>query len=382
MQAKLIIIGAGVFQIGLINKARDLGYETHVFAWTEGAVGREQADFFYPISIVEKKQILKIARKIKPAGVISIASDLAVTTVNYLASELGTVGNSLHSSLVSTNKFEMRRAFTLKGIPCPKFRLVDKDFDPDQIAMSYPLIVKPVDRSGSRGVAKVTNAEELNAAIQIAQAVSFRQQVIVEELIKGQEYSMEMISYRGEHQFLAITEKFTTDAPHFVEKMHLQPGRIQEHTLKKAIEIVKIALDALDIKYGASHAEFRVTKDEDIMIIEIGARMGGDYIGSDLVALSTGNDYLKMAIDIATANQPSVRLQPLLSAAALVKFIFEEKDWHLFENLKKYHPESLYSYANMRPINNHEVTNSSERYGGFILRCNSHTECLDLVGER
>ena len=92
---KIAIIGANDFQNPLILKAKEMGYETHVFAWREGAPGEETADYFYPISIVEREKILEECRRIRPAAVISIGSDLAMLTVNYVAGELGLVCNSM-----------------------------------------------------------------------------------------------------------------------------------------------------------------------------------------------------------------------------------------------------------------------------------------------
>ena len=85
MKEKIVIIGANDFQNRLILKAKEMGYETHVFAWQSGDIGEKTADFFYPISITEKEQILEECKKIKPKGICSIASDLAVVTVNYVA---------------------------------------------------------------------------------------------------------------------------------------------------------------------------------------------------------------------------------------------------------------------------------------------------------
>ena len=118
---KIVIIGANNFQMPLIIKAKELGYETHVFAWAEGAVGADFADYFYPISIVEKDKILNKCKEIKPDAVISVASDLATLTVNYLADKLGLVGNSLECTRLSTNKYEMRKAFLANGVSVPKF---------------------------------------------------------------------------------------------------------------------------------------------------------------------------------------------------------------------------------------------------------------------
>ena len=85
---KIVIIGANDFQKPLILKAKEMGYETHVFAWREGATGAEDADYFYEISIVEKDEILKICQKIQPDAVATIGSDLANITVQYLAEKL------------------------------------------------------------------------------------------------------------------------------------------------------------------------------------------------------------------------------------------------------------------------------------------------------
>ncbi|MDD3268866.1 MAG: ATP-grasp domain-containing protein [Syntrophomonadaceae bacterium] len=377
---KLVIIGANEFQSRLVEKAKNMGYETHVFAWEEGAACRNLADKFYPISITEKESILKVAKEINPMGVVSVGSDLAVPTVNYIAYELGLVGNSLTSSLISTNKYEMRKALISNRVPCPKFSLANNDFNPRNFNMQYPLIVKPVDRSGSRGVTKVEDEKALALAIKYARELSFKHQVLVEEFFQGQEYSMEMVSFEGQHQFLAITEKFTTGAPHFVETMHLQPGRIKATILDEAIEIVKQSLDALQIKYGASHAEFKVNKNEDMVIIEIGARMGGDYIGSDLVQLSTGYDFTRMVINVAVGKEPGFNAHKQISKAAMIKFIFSPDDVIIFDGLQTIHSDKLHKYVQMHGFCDQAIKDSSQRLGYFIIQCDTREECLELMG--
>ena len=104
MLKKLVIIGANDFQNQLILKAKSLGYETHVFAWRDGAIGESTADYFYPISIVEKEEILEKCREIKPDGICSIASDLATITVNYVAEKLGLACNATAFTNIQTNK--------------------------------------------------------------------------------------------------------------------------------------------------------------------------------------------------------------------------------------------------------------------------------------
>ena len=116
MKRDLAIIGASYLQLPLIEKAKEMGYRTHVFAWAAGDVGETAADYFYPVSIVEKDEILEKCRRIGICGICSIASDLAMTTVNYVAERLGLPGNSVSATAKSTNKYLMRKAFEEKEI--------------------------------------------------------------------------------------------------------------------------------------------------------------------------------------------------------------------------------------------------------------------------
>ena len=193
----------------------------------------------------------------------------------------------------------MRQCFMGHGVPSPKFCLTDGQI-PDIIKdFSYPVIVKPTDRSGSRGVEKVLKQEDLQQAIDRACHESFQQKAVIEEFVEGREISVESISFKGKHYVLQITDKVTTEAPFFVELEHHQPSSLPEEIKTRVKEVVLNALDALYIQNGASHSELKITKDGDIRVIEIGARMGGDFIGSDLVKLSTGYDFLQGVIEIA-----------------------------------------------------------------------------------
>lgn len=303
---KLIIIGANNFQVPLIKKAKEIGLEAHVFAWEEGALGKRFADYFYPISIVEKEKILEIAKTLNPIGVVSIASDLASITVNFLAKKLGLIGNSIRCTELTTDKYLMRDVLSTDRLPCPKFYLLDDKSNDVNFMLSYPIIVKPTDRSGSRGVTKVDNKKDLNAAINYAFSQSFSKRVIVEEFIEGKEYSIEMLSWQGEHHFIQTTEKETTGAPYFVEKSQHQPANLKKEMVLKIIDIINKALTVLGVEYGASHSEIIITPENEIYITEIGARMGGDYIGSDLVELSTGFDFVKAVIQVAIGIEPNI----------------------------------------------------------------------------
>lgn len=297
---KLAILGASYLQKPLVEKANELGIETHCFAWdNKDAICKNVAHYFYPISVLEKEPILKKCEEIKIDGITTIATDICVPTICFVAEKMNLISNSYLSGIISTNKAKMRAAFFLNDVNSPKSIALNKYKIEDFKGFEFPLIVKPTDRSGSRGVVKVSDFHELEIGIKIALEQSIEKQVVVEEFIGGVEVSVESISWRGEHYILAITDKITTGEPHFVELGHHQPSQLAESVKERIIAENLKALDALKIIFGASHSEFKILNNGRIVAIEVGGRMGGDFIGSHLVQLSTGYDFLKGVIDVS-----------------------------------------------------------------------------------
>lgn len=378
MKKKLVVIGANDFQNQLIMKSREKGYETHVFAWQCGDIGERTGDHFYPISIVEKERILEICRDIRPDGIASIASDLASITVNYIAENLDLTGNGMVSAMLSTNKHLMRGAFEKNGLPSPKSIQVSSPSEIDLSSFLYPLIVKPTDRSGSRGIFKVENPSQLTHAVERASQESFEKKVLVEEFVEGEEFSIEYVSFEGKHHFLAATKKYTTGAPKFIETGHMEPADLSEYTFQRLLELIPGALDALEIRFGASHSEVKIDKNGRIRIIEIGGRMGGDLIGSDLVYLSTGYDFVEMVVDIACGNGLRLEKKQKPSYSA-VRFIFVEKDLENLEWVKTHHGSAIYRISNILPIEGHPIEDSSMRYGYYLLATNNKYELNEIL---
>lgn len=362
---KIAIIGGSYLQLPAVLKAKDLGYEVHCFSWRDGAVCEKYADFFYPISIIEKEQILEECQRIKIDGITTIASDVAVLTVNYVASRMELISNPDEYSQITTNKYMMRKCFIENGVPSPRFTIADSKGTYNVKGFSYPIIVKPTDRSGSRGVEKVDNPSYLNEAVERAQKESFSGAAIIEEFISGREISVESISYKGVHYILQITDKVTTEAPYFVELEHHQPTTLPEDIQEKVKNIVLHALDALHVEFGASHSELKISANGDIRVIEIGARMGGDFIGSTLVRLSTGYDFLQGVIKVAMGEfEKPVITQHLCSG---VYFLSKET-----EHIKKYidnsseYPEIVEAQITNPILKNIEC--SGDRSGYFIYQ--------------
>lgn len=335
-----------------------------MFAWRADDVGEKTADYFYPISITEKELILEKCMGIGVDGVCSIASDLAIITVDYVAEKMSLIGNSLESVRVSTNKHLMRRCFELNKDPSPHSIEISSANQLRGVKLDYPLIVKPVDRSGSRGITKVYDFEQLESAVENARQLSFEKMVLVEEFVNGQEYSVEYLSWEGNHEFIALTKKYTTGAPDYIETAHLEPAPVDPATLSTILNAVVHALNSLGIRYGASHSELKVSDRGEIKFIEIGGRMGEDKIGSSLVGLSTGYDYIGAVLDVSMGIKPEYRKTKNLSSA--IRFVLDEEDLKVLDYIKKNNPGILVE-ENIKEITGRKVNNSSSRFGYYVL---------------
>lgn len=368
MKKKLAILGANAAITMLIDKAKSLGYETHVFAWACGDPGEIAADFFYPISIDDKDGILNKCKEIGICGICSITSDFAVPTVNYVARNMGLVGNSERTDVVARNKYQMRKALKEAGLYVPPFMEAGENFKlSDAAGLTYPVIVKPTDRWSSKGVTRVDSPEELEAAVKYAVKESFDNKAVIEGFMNGPEYSAECICYKGEVHVLQLTKKVTTNYPHYIETGHIQPSDIPSERQDEVKDFIKKAVAALDIKNSAAHAEFRLLDDGHIGIIEIGARMGGDCIGTDLTPISTGMDFIRMVIDVAVGNEPcfDVVTEP---CPVMDKFILAPGDLAEYEELTKTNPERIVRVVIEDTDFTREVVDSNTRHGYFIVK--------------
>lgn len=371
MMKKLAIIGASYLQEPIVKKAKEMGIYTICFAWADGATCAEICDKFYDISIIEKELILEICQKEQIDGITTIASDTATLTVNYVAAKMGLISNPDDYSETCTNKYKMRQCFMDAEVPSPRFALVDDEGKYSIKGFRFPLIVKPTDRSGSRGVEKVLDPVQLDSAIERARKDSFEHKAIIEEFVTGREISVEGISFEGKHTILQITDKVTTGAPFFVELEHHQPSSLSEEIKSKVKQIVLNALDALHIQYGASHSELKIDEDGNVRVIEIGARMGGDFIGSNLVQLSTGYDFVKGVIDVALGTFEEPKLTQRNYSG--VYFLCKETEWvkPLIEHSKDY-PAIVEARITDSALRNIEC--SGDRSGYLIYQSDKKVE--------
>ena len=304
---KLLIIGASILQLPAIKRAKELGFYVAVADYNPNAVGIAYADEYFNVSTIDIEGVTEVARKFCPDGIMTLATDMPMRAIAAACSALGLAGISMDTAIKSTDKGEMIKAFSAGGVEHPWFHIVRDRTELDAIKnnIDFPAVMKPTDNSGSRGVALVTNLAEQETAYSYSENASRSGAVIIEEYMCGDEVSVEIMVSDGTPCVLAVTDKLTTGAPHFVEMGHNQPSRLCPETVEKIKDLACRAVLSVGIKSGPAHVEIMSTAAGPKMV-ELGARMGGDCITTHLVPLSTGIDMIEATIRTACGQMPDI----------------------------------------------------------------------------
>lgn len=356
----------------LLQRACELGFDVHAFGLTPPPkmIYAGKKIHFHKQNILEYNSLWDACRNLNPNGVVSVCSELAMHPMHFLLRKMGIACNSVWTEQITTDKYMMRKVMKEAGLDSPQFTLVtDKssyeDIKNAVVGFCFPLIIKPVDLSASRGVMKIESLKNLSKAVDYSLSWSKKKECIIEEFVEGPEYSGESIAYKGIYTLLAITEKKTTGAPYFVETAHHQPASLSSEMIDKVKTALFKAFTALKIEYGAIHPEFRITKDGRVLFMEIATRMGGDHIGTELTPISSGYDFLGMVINICCGKEPNiVRMHEPLEAE--VRYVISADDLAVLDGLKNDKSVNLVFVSEISKLPK-EVNKSSDRAGYYIM---------------
>lgn len=365
MKEKIAVIGANEPSIPFYRQAKSLGYCVIGIAWAEGAVCKKYCDRFYPISFKDKDEVLNVCQKEKIDGITSFSLESALPTVVYVAQSMGLVSNTEECVRLTETKYAQRCAFEQNGIPVPRYYRVDNELDLQKLNLDYPIIVKPLDSGGSQGIIKLDDFQGLTEAFYNAIEYSRSKKAIVEEFVDGREFSVEYISCRGKHYFVQITDKVTSGEPHFIEMAHHQPADIPDSLVSQIKTIVENALTALKIENSPSHTEIKLNSKGELYIIEIGARMGGDFITSDLVRLSTGYDFVEGAIKLAIGKFEEPKFPQLMHSGVYFYSKLAPKVGEIIKKHKNW-PEIVEWEYSDEPLM--EAKSNADRRGYFLYQ--------------
>ncbi len=374
---KLLVLAAGLLQIPIIKKARELGYYVIAADGCADAPGLAYADKAVVANITSEDVMLEIARTEGIDGVIHPCSEVAMNVMGRLNDELGLCGISRETAVRATNKHLMRKAFDDYGAPSPwSSCFVDSEDAWAQFGSSpgNDIILKPSRNSGSRGIAKVSKGiskNEFVALFERSKEESRDKSVMVEQFVSGPEFSVEIIVWNKVPHILAVTDKKTTEVPYFVELGHSQPSCFPETDVDAIKDAAYRGVLALGLDNCAAHAEVKL-QDGNAYIMEIGARLGGDFISTELTHLSTGIDMVAAAIDVALGVEPN--LAPVEEKHGVCIRYFTPKPGKLIsvegvERLKD--DPCVYDYVIYCGAGDviREVKSSTDRSGHVIVVC-------------
>ncbi len=338
---KIFILGASALQVPAIKRAKEKGLYVYALDYDPNAVGRSEADEFLLISTIDKEAVLEAAKKYQPDFIVTSTSDLPVRTVAWVNEQMGKEnGIAYEDAICATDKAAMRKRMKECGVPVPEYHTVNSA--EELLEKIKPLgdkfVCKPADNAASRGVVlvdkkklldkakgskEVNLEEELLKIYEYTHGFSRSGEVLVEEFMTGPEVSVESITVDGEPHIITITDKMITEEPYFVETGHTEPSRLTKEQQDDIRDVATKAIKALNMSYGSNHTEIKVTPD-GAKLVEIAARLGGDFITSRLVPLSTGVDMIDC--DLSSAIGDKVNFEKTKDEGSAIRFIFFEDE--------------------------------------------------------
>lgn len=302
---KLLMLGGGFLQNFVITKARELGYYVYCLDANPDAEGFQSASESAVINIVEEDACLAFAREKNIDGVTTAATDYSVLTMSRIATELGLPGINYDSARLIKNKASVRKVlFDAKADDTGYSHIVDSSECARRIKdeVVYPVMVKPCDGSGSRGASRVDSADEFVKACEVAMGCSLSHKAVAEPFVHGREYGVESFVNNGDIHILAVMQKDMTLPPYYAELGHAIPSGLSEDLEQKVKSCVRKALIAMGVNHGSVNMDLLINDRGDVHIIDVGARMGGNLIGSHIIPLGTGVDYMGNMIKAAVGD--------------------------------------------------------------------------------
>ena len=303
---KLLMLGGGFLQCFVIKKAKQLGYEVHVLDANPQAEGFKYADAYAVINIVDEEACLAYARSENVDGVLTAATDYSVLAMSRIASDLHLPGINYQSAKLIKNKAEVRRCLFDAQADDTGYSY---EISSSQEALSvlpevkFPVMVKPCDGSGSRGASRVDNPDDFVTACEYAMQGSITHRAVAEPFVVGREYGVESFVNQGEIHILAVMQKDMTMPPYYAELGHAIPSGLSVEMEAKVKECVRRALIALGVNHGSVNMDLLIDSDGGVHIVDIGARMGGNLIGSHIIPMGTGIDYMANMIKAAMSDE-------------------------------------------------------------------------------
>lgn len=304
----LMVVGGGVFQVPVIKTAKSMGLKVAVTDYNRESEGMLLADFPVEVSTRNVNLTVNTAKQFHRAcpldGVMTVGTD-ASQTVAAVADALSLPGIPFEVAERATDKIKMRQVLRGKGVPVPQFRPVwTLDEGREALnSMALPLVIKPCDNMGARGVRKIERPDDLIPAFREAKEASISGKLVIEEFMEGPELSLDALVHNDEIFIAGVADRIIEHSPYFVEVGHTLPSSLPEEQVRETIGVFKQAIRSLGINTGAAKGDIKFTSSGP-KIVEIAARLSGGWMSAYTYPLSSGVNLYKAAIQVALGQMP------------------------------------------------------------------------------
>jgi carbamoyl-phosphate synthase large subunit len=377
-KGNILVFGGSNYQLSLIKKCKKIGLFTVVIDPNPKAEALSYVDAFEVVSGQDFEETCHVVEKYDINAIITAATDKPLVMMSRVAQKYNLSFYSKETAILATNKFLMKEKFIENNIPCAQGRLIESI--PED--MNFPIIVKPIDNSGSRGVIFCDDRAKAEKVLEEAKVHTTQSKLMAEEVVEGTEYSIESLHYNGRTKIIQITEKIVTPLPYFVELGHIQPGEISNEIYTKLENLMSEVSTVFGFDNCGSHNEVKIQGDK-ITLIEVSPRIGGDFISSLLVESSTGISMEKALIEISLGQEPNIPA-PTNQASGIFFFHFKEGRLKSINNIEEIlnRPEVInYKFELKLGDKTPKIKQVSDRYGYFILKADDRKKLLNLKQE-
>jgi len=304
---KVLLLGGSSEQVIAINYAKEQGYYTILCDYLIDNPGQYYCDEYHCVSTTDKDAVLELARQKNIDGIVAYSSEVATATAAYVANKLNLPSNPYESVLILSNKNLFRDFLKNNGFNCPKAKSFHSKIEAKDalIEFQFPVMVKPVDSTGSRGVSRIYSVEEFNKAFENAQSKSQQKMVIMEEYIDMAHKCTiggDLIVLNGKIEYCGFINGYRDiEINSFVPTGNSYPVSIEEEKLEIVRKELQKVIDLLNIKMGVLNLDVVFDQNGRPFIIEMAARNGANRV-SQLLEMATGVNLVKVIVDAAVNN--------------------------------------------------------------------------------
>ena len=301
-QKKLMLLGGIRYLLPAIEVAHKYGHKVITVDYLPDNIAHKYSDEYYNVSILDKEAVLKLARELKIDGILSYAVDPGVVTAAYVAEQMGLPFScSYKSACILQDKALFRQYLRDNGFNVPNAKGYDKAEDAlkDVDYYNWPVIVKPVDSAGSKGVSRVDNPKDLGNAIQFALSESHNGHFIIEDFLEkeGLSSGSESFFVDGELKYNAFYDQYFDDeaANPYTPSAEIWPTD-KEQSIQNEIknELQRLG-NLLGFRTGLFNIEWRVCKNGKAYLMEVSPRAGGNRL-AEILNYATDVDIIEAEV--------------------------------------------------------------------------------------